>query len=244
VSTVDTRRRILGAALSAFVQDGYEHTTIAGIRRRSEVSNGALFHHFPSKEAIADALHVDAIASFHEGLWDLLGKRPRSLRSAIRGTVEHQMRWVEENPDLARFLYMRGHLDWSSPGGAQVADLNRELAGAFREWMAPFVGRGELRARSMTMVTAIVGGPAHAIAQRWLAGHIDAPPRSFVDELADAAWAGLRGKPTPAHAQPPAEPHAGRLTFELVAGDGSIMARGAAIAELVPEGPAQHDQGA
>jgi AcrR family transcriptional regulator len=237
MTALDTRGRVLDAALTSFLEDGYEHTTIASIRRRSGVSNGALFHHFPSKESIADSLHVEAIASFHEGLWDLVRSRPRSLRAAIRATVEHQLRWVEKNPDLARFLYMRGHPDWDSPGGAQVADLNRELAGAFREWMAPFVRRGELRAHSMTLVTAIVGGPAHAIAQRWLAGHIQAPLHSFVDELADAAWAGLRGRRIPAGEAPAPEPRAGRLTFELVADDGSVISRARTSAEFIPVHP-------
>jgi AcrR family transcriptional regulator len=70
VGATDTRRRILEAALACFLEDGYEQTTIARIRERSDTSNGALFHHFPSKEAIAEALYVEAIASFQEGLWE------------------------------------------------------------------------------------------------------------------------------------------------------------------------------
>ena len=77
MAETDTRRRVLDAALAGFLEDGYAQTTIAGIRERSEVSNGALFHHFPSKEAIADALFVEAISSFHEGLWELVGSKPR-----------------------------------------------------------------------------------------------------------------------------------------------------------------------
>src|SRR5271167_4230673 len=109
---VNTRARILDTALACFLGAGYEQTTIAQIRQRSGVSNGALFHHFPTKEAIADAVYVEAIASFQQGLWELLRRRPRSLRAAVRETISHQLRWIEENEDRARFLYMRGHLDW------------------------------------------------------------------------------------------------------------------------------------
>ena len=111
MAVTDTRRRVLDAALAGFLEDGYAQTTIADIRHRSEVSNGALFHHFPTKDAIADALFIDAIASFHEGLWELVGRKPRSLRAAVRGVIAHQLRWIEQHPDLARFVYMRGHLD-------------------------------------------------------------------------------------------------------------------------------------
>jgi 2-(1,2-epoxy-1,2-dihydrophenyl)acetyl-CoA isomerase len=191
MAATDTRQRILDAALASFVDDGYEQTTIARIRERSRASNGALFHHFASKEAIADALYVEAIASFHEGVWELVRRRPRSLQAAIHATIAHQLAWTERNPDLARFVYARGHLDWDTPGGAEVAALNRELAEALGDWLAPLIERGEVRSRSMLMISALVGGPAHAIARRWLAGQVDGPLTAFTDELADAAHAAL-----------------------------------------------------
>jgi AcrR family transcriptional regulator len=230
----DTRRRILDTALSCFLREGFEQTTIARIRERSGVSNGALFHHFPTKEAIADALYVEGIGSFQEGLWELVRSRPRSLRTAVRAAIEHQLRWIEEHPELARFVYMRGHLDWETPGGSVVAASNRELASAFRDWMAPLVRRGEIRAGPMLLITAIVSGPAHAIAQRWLAGHAVGPPTEFVDALTDAAVAGLRGRPLPARAPQPSIAREGHVKLELMSADGSVVARGQATAELVP----------
>jgi AcrR family transcriptional regulator len=235
VAGSDTRERILQAALRSFLADGYEQTTVARIREGSGVSNGALFHHFASKDAVAEALFVKGIASFQEGLWDLLAQRPRTLRAAVRGTIEHQLRWVEANTDLARFVYSRGHLDWSSPGGAEVAELNEAIGAAFEAWLEPLRARGEIRAGSMLMISAIVNGPAHAIARRWLAGHLDARPIEYARELADAAWAGLSGDPvtdgapivtgkTPGH---------GRLTVELLDERGEVSARGHAVTELV-----------
>ena len=188
----DTRQRILDVALACFLADGYEQTTIAQIRKRSGTSNGALFHHFPTKEAIAGALYVDAIASFQQGLWDLVSRKPRALREAVHGAIAHQLGWTEQNPDLARFIYARGHLDWNTAAGAELAARNRDLAAAFREWVAPLVESGEVRPAPMLLITSVVSGPAHAIAQRWLAGQVDRPLTSFVDALTDAACAGLR----------------------------------------------------
>ena len=113
---MDTRGRILDAALACFVEAGYAQTTIARIRERSGVSNGALFHQFATKEAIADALYVEAMASFQQGLWELLERRPPSLREAVRGVIAHQIGWIEANGDRARFVYAHGNLDWDSPG--------------------------------------------------------------------------------------------------------------------------------
>jgi AcrR family transcriptional regulator len=192
VARTDTRGRILDAALECFLSEGYERATVALIRERSGVSNGALFHHFPSKEAIADALYIEAIISFQEGMWELVGSEPRTLRAAVRGTIVHQMRWVEANPGLARFVYDRGHLEWDSPAASTVAALNRDLAAAIRDWLAPRIEAREIRPKSMLVITAIVSGPTHAIARRWLAGQLRDRPTTFVDPLADAACAGLR----------------------------------------------------
>ncbi len=53
--------------------------------------------------------------------------------------LEHQLTWTERHADLARFIYARGHLDWDTPAGAELAARNRDLAAAFRQWMAPLV---------------------------------------------------------------------------------------------------------
>jgi AcrR family transcriptional regulator len=232
--SVDTRRAVLDAALACFTELGYEQTTIAVIRTRSDVSNGALFHHFPTKEAIADALYVEAIASYQEGLWELLRRRPRSLRAAVRGTISQQLRWTEEHQDRARFLYMRGHLDWDSPAGAELVELNRNLAGAYRDWMAPLVEAGEIRPMSMLMLTAVVNGPAHAIARRWLTGHLSLPLHSYLDELADAARSALSGNPASARRRLHSVSRHSRIRVDLLADDGSVIAGGEATAELLP----------
>ncbi len=235
MAPTDTRRRIMDVALACFLADGYEQTTIAAIRKRSGTSNGALFHHFPSKEAIAGALHVEALASFQQGLWDLVGRKPESLRVAVRAVLEHQLTWTERNADLARFIYARGHLDWDTAAGAELAARNRDLAGAFRQWMAPLVASGEIRPRPMMLTTAIVSGPAHSIAQRWLAGQLDRPLTSFLDELTIAACAGLSGTAAPGGAGgASAAPAKARVTLELLADDGSVVGRGQASARLGP----------
>ena len=232
-----TRQRILDAALTRFLESGYEQTTVALIRERSGVSNGALFHHFHTKEAIADALHVEAIACFQEGLWELLARRPRSLRAAVRGTISHQLRWIEANEDRARFLYIRGHLEWDSPAGRELDEPKRNLAAAYRDWMAPLIESGRIRPMSMLMLTAIVTGPVHAVARRWLAGHLDSPLHGYLDELADAAGAALTGTPARSSSTPPSLARRSRITLELVADDNSVIAGGEATAELLPRQP-------
>ncbi len=231
--SLDTRTRILDAALACFLEAGYEQTTVARIRERSGVSNGTLFHRFATKEAIADALYVESMASFQAGLWRVLARRPRSLRTAVRGTIAHQVEWIEANVDRARFLYTRGTLDMDSPGSAELEEMNRKLATSYEAWLAPLVERGQVRPTSLLVLNAIVTGPTHSIARRWLAGRVTTPLHAYVDELAGAACAALSGTPARARHAAPAPARHGRIRLELVSDDGGLIGEGEATAEIL-----------
>lgn len=53
---VQTRRRIVEAAAGVFDEYGYERAAISEILRRAEATKGALYFHFTSKEALAQAV--------------------------------------------------------------------------------------------------------------------------------------------------------------------------------------------
>ncbi len=55
---------------------------------------------------------------------------------------------------------------------------------------------------------------------------------AFVHELADAPWAGPRGGPAPARATLRSRAQAGRVTIELVCGEGRVTAQGSAAVKL------------
>lgn len=51
--------KILDAALACFAEHGYDGTRIKQIAQRAGVSEGALYRHYPSKEAVARALFIE-----------------------------------------------------------------------------------------------------------------------------------------------------------------------------------------
>lgn len=229
---MEIRERILRAALDCYTELGYDRTTVALIRERSGVSNGALFHHFPNKEAIVAALYLDAMRSVQEGYWATLRERPATLRDAVAGIVGKQLTWIEANQQWAQFLYAQGQLDWSTDAAGELRTINRELALAYREWLDPFIANGQVRDLPVVVMVAVLTGPAHAIAQRWLAGQIGGSLVSYADDLIDAAVAGLSGNPTSRRQRKPKQPIAGHIRVQLVADDGSVVAEGEGIAEL------------
>jgi AcrR family transcriptional regulator len=48
----ETRGKIISAALKLFAEKGYDPTGVAEICDASEVSKGAFYHHFPSKQSV------------------------------------------------------------------------------------------------------------------------------------------------------------------------------------------------
>lgn len=51
-----TREHIVGAATDLFATAGYDGTSIDAVMRAAGVSKGALYHHFPGKDALFEAV--------------------------------------------------------------------------------------------------------------------------------------------------------------------------------------------
>ena len=61
-----TRRRILDAAIELYSEVGFAATSLGDIIERAELTKGALYYHFESKESVASAVIEEAAAEvFH-----------------------------------------------------------------------------------------------------------------------------------------------------------------------------------
>jgi AcrR family transcriptional regulator len=61
---VETHQLILNASMDCFSQHGYDATSVAQICQAAQVSKGAFYHHFPSKQA----LFLDLMTTWLEGV--------------------------------------------------------------------------------------------------------------------------------------------------------------------------------
>jgi len=74
----ETRKRLLDAAQEAFALYGYDGTSVAEICRRTGVTKGAFYHHFPSKQDV----FLELLERWLEGVnaqLAALGRCPRNL---------------------------------------------------------------------------------------------------------------------------------------------------------------------
>lgn len=104
--TASTRGRVLDAAEELFAEQGYDATSIEDILTAAQISRGALYHHFASKQAVFEAVFQRVSDAAIE----------RALRGAPPGTspletlVEVSLRWLREvrTPAVAAILIEQG----------------------------------------------------------------------------------------------------------------------------------------
>lgn len=116
------RRRFLEAARARFAAAGYEGASMGAIARAAGVSKSALFHHFPSKEA----LYVEVLTGITDDLGQLILDafgEGRDFLTRLDLLGEAIVRYLGRRPVAARLL-MREVVDGGpflrGPGQARV----------------------------------------------------------------------------------------------------------------------------
>jgi len=231
MAELTSRDRILDAACDLFIAEGYEHTTVARIRAKSGVSNGTLFHHFPTKEAILDALYTDAMKGVNRRYHEALASPPGSLRDLLRSVVGVILSFAVEEPDEAKIIYDLAPPGRESPSREELDLESAQLLKAIKNAMSPYRETGELKAMPDRAMMSILTGPAHLISQYWLSEPDQfPPPTNLIEVLADAALAGLTGSPT--EGTHPPLPSASQVKIELVDQDGNSLGSGSGTIDL------------
>ena len=180
---MDRREAILEAALESF--DATGATAIDEIKRRSGASVGSIYHHFGGVDGVAAALYVAILRGYQAGVKRAL-ERATGAEDGVEALLRYHLRWVERNPERARFLFQSGAARMAA--GEELKELNRDLAAAVEDW----VGRQEqIRPLRPEVFYAALFGPAQELSRAWLAGRTGSL-RRFEDELAEAAWRALR----------------------------------------------------
>lgn len=186
-----TRKQdILLAALDCFDSAGVELTTIGDIQKAAQCSVGSLYHHFGSKEGVAEALWLHLIEDFNKTMLQRI-RRAKSGEAAVRGVVAAYIAWSVRQPKSMRYLNARD-IDFSAAGNARKQALLRDYTEAVYATFAPFVHAGEIAQLPLHAYVPLISGPIEAYVRRWLAG--DAPSPKKVEALfADAAWSAVKG---------------------------------------------------
>ncbi|MFC8538890.1 ScbR family autoregulator-binding transcription factor [Streptomyces sp. NPDC057249] len=119
-----TRRRLIGAAAELFTRSGYASATLGQIAAAAGVTKGALYFHFPSKEALADAVALHGRTL----LGEFLDER-RAAGGPVQNLIDltHWLALVRREDPVARAAIRLADDGVSGPSGT---------SGLRRVWLA------------------------------------------------------------------------------------------------------------
>ena len=124
----DTRERIEKAAIRLFVEKGVAETTVRDIARAVEISEGALYRHFVSKEDLVWDVFERNYVAFASRL-DALAQAETSAHAKLAAMIRGFCHAHDEDPALFRFLLFvqHGQLSRLAPGTPTPVDSMRAV---------------------------------------------------------------------------------------------------------------------
>jgi AcrR family transcriptional regulator len=166
VRKIATRDRILQAALRAFAAKGYHRTLVDDIVRASRTSKGAVYHHFPNKEALFLALVDDfarrlaeAVARAIAGAHGALGKVEAALRAGLDTFAAHR--------ELARILLFES-VSLGPTYQAKRAEIHDRFAALIRGYLDEAVAEGAIAPIDTRVATLAWLGAVNEVVMQWL----------------------------------------------------------------------------
>jgi AcrR family transcriptional regulator len=127
-----TRRKIINAAVELYDEVGYPSTGLGDIIERVDVTKGALYHHFDSKESLAFAIIDEAVYLLRGAL-----RRASQSSSALEGLILGGFAGAEL-VSSEKLVRTGGHLLLT------FAKFNESVAGYYRSWFAGTVAQVRL----------------------------------------------------------------------------------------------------
>lgn len=117
-----TRKALLTQARRLFVKHGYADTTTQMILDAADLSKGALYHHFDSKEDLFAAIYHDVSLTAIETAMKTAGATPSPLENLKRAAFA----WLEQirNPATARLLLEIGPQALGAARAKKIEDAN------------------------------------------------------------------------------------------------------------------------
>ena len=184
------RRQLLDVALDTFSAGGFHGTSMDEVAAAAGVTKPVLYQHFGSKRA----LYVELLNDVGGQLMDVIAKAAAEAdgpHRQVEAGFRAYFRFVEHREPAFRLLFGGG-----SKRDEGFADLVRLVEGAIAELIASFITAALPADQTLTLAHGMVG-MAESTCRHWLRqraeGGVTATADDVADQLAELAWAGLRG---------------------------------------------------
>jgi TetR/AcrR family fatty acid metabolism transcriptional regulator len=138
----DTRERILQGALEVFAAKGYHRALVDDIVRASGTSKGAVYHHFPNKEALFLALVDEFAQQLAVAVSGAIAARQGAL-AKVEGALRAALDTFAANQRLARLILLEA-VSLGVVYEAKRAEVHNRFAGLIRGYLDQAVADGAI----------------------------------------------------------------------------------------------------
>ena len=152
-----TRARVLAAAVETFAQQGLAGTSMRDVSRRARIRVSSLYHYFPSKEALFEAVQERAQTQIRDIMLTVVGQGS-DMREMAREAIGRLFDFFLKNRAYAQLSY-RACLEGSGLGSDQHV-LERWL-GFLEGTLHPAERRGEVKDVDPALFMATVDALVH-----------------------------------------------------------------------------------
>lgn len=170
MTRVATRDRILDAALSVFAGKGYHRATVDDIVHASRTSKGAVYHHFPNKEAVFLALADDFAARLAAAVASVIAERHGAL-GKVQGAVAAALATFAENERLARLILLEA-VSLGPTWEAKRAEVHDRFAALIQGYLDEAVREGSIPSLDTRVATLAWLGAVNEVVSQWLHGRV------------------------------------------------------------------------
>ena len=166
----DLRRVLIDAALQLVGEGGAERLSVREAARRAGVSPGAPFRHFPSRDALMQAVAEEAQRRFRAEIEAALAEAPADdPLGRFRCLGLAYLRWAMRNPTHFEIISSRRFFDHDGSGG--VSRDNAELISLTERTLAEAFAQGALRSADPRKVQIAGRALVYGFARMNIDGH-------------------------------------------------------------------------
>lgn len=186
---LETRHNVLQAARSLFVQQGYTATSMRQVAEAAGIGKATIYHHFPDKQSIAQALLEDSLSGMDSVLE--IVQAEANPRRRIYAAAEFSMGALFTHADLWQVVRRE------VPGGREF--MQARMAAFFRQYIALIattvqagIDQGLFRPieplRAGRVFLTLIQG---AFATAMLSGELGQSPTELANLLLDVYFQGI-----------------------------------------------------
>jgi len=163
---VATRERILHAALTVFARKGYHRALVDDIVRASRTSKGAVYHHFPNKEALFLALVDDFAARLAQAVADAIARSHGAL-AKVEAALRAGLETFAGNRELARILLLEA-VSLGPAYETKRAEIHERFAALIRGYLDEAAAEGSIPPLDTRVATLAWLGAVNEVVIQWL----------------------------------------------------------------------------